>query len=141
MKNKAPFRKQTVTAWEFALVKGCFRAYMNGDDIPSALFPAKLIESGWIKIMTGVQIDSLVLTLKNNQDHLGEKAFGDKQNKMIWSKFLSFLDINCHYFAILTNGNKVKIFEANNRFYQYDTYVKEPRREFFIRPEFIEKRL
>lgn len=138
---KKHFTKQRLSPFEFKLVKGSCLGFMNQTTVAAATFPAELMEAAWYRAMTPEQVDSIILLLKNNQERLGKDAFGDDQNRMIWQKFLAFMDVNCHYFVELTNGDQVKVFEANDRIYQYDIYQKEPRREVYLRKEFINKKL
>lgn len=139
MKQRA--YKKKITAFEFKCIKGAFLGYMNGDYVASTAYPIELMESGWLQAMTEEQRDSLVLLMKTNKDRLGDKAFGDDQNKHVWEKFLAFMDSNVHYFVELSNGDTMKVFDANDRTYGYELFLKEPRQEKYLRTEIINKKL
>ena len=140
MAKKPSGYKRALTNFEFKTLKGAILGYMNGDSVASTNYPADVLESIWWRALTDAQKDSIILTLKSNAERLKEKAFGDEQNRIIWNIFMAAIDVSCHYFVELSNGDQVKVFDANDRVYQYDLYMKEPRRPpRYIRKEFINK--
>lgn len=98
--------------------------------IASATLPSDLIKAYWNRWTVG-QKKMIAQDLKRFLET--ESSFGNKNiDEPIWNKFLSACDIDNHETVELIDGTSCVVFEANDRYYPLDEYVKKPHAEIYV---------
>lgn len=113
------------------------RYAMNRQTIASSLLPYMLIQAYWTR-WTDDQKRTIYRDLKSNEDYYtslksaGESAFGNKDiDRPIWLKFMEACNIDNHWWYGYED-RQVLVFQANNRLYPLEEYIKNPANEIFI---------
>jgi len=126
--------------FEWTLLCMAMRYAMNRQTIASATLPEDIMRN-FYKRLTNGQKQQLVRELQDNEEdmqRMGYSAFGHKDiDRPHWVKFWKCLDESCHYEVELTDGTKIKVFEANGQIVPLEKYIEEPHRNWSMPPENI----
>jgi hypothetical protein len=117
------------------------RYSMNGQTISTATLPEMIIKEYYHRLSKHDK-KTIVRDLEENEKrHDGEyKAFGHPTiDRPTWLKFWKALDDSSHYDVELIDNSKCIVFEANDRIYPLESYLKNPHEETYIPKENIKK--
>lgn len=118
-----------LTDFEWTLLWMTLNYSMNRQTIASATMPGYIM-TNWYKRLTGFQKKRIAKLLGQNEEdmeRMGYSAFGDKEiDRPAWIKFWMCMDESSHYEVELTDGSRMKVFEANGQIVPLDKYIEEP---------------